>query len=295
MSTVLGAALVKAFDAKKPDYSKFVWKGPKVRVGDHYEQEVIKLVDATPGQLIKFKNHCEKMLHNEDPRNPGRYNVLELVKEQINKCNIELLIRYFKNVYLSSTRTPIERYNLMLMLRALMHNNPQIEDWGEVKMHSLSVLASEIPGGLPDEFSNVSVLELLDGCTDSLGAFNKSHITMSFIVNMGIWFTKSEELEFKEKFSSNMERLKAAKDRLRIPDKIKVKFNDKGLSFHEMRAILTLPKQQKYSDMTTEQLLTLRNKILLRYLREVDSHIYSWKKLIREIDLVAYNRGLKLS
>jgi hypothetical protein len=62
-----------------------------------------------------------------------------------------------------------------------------------------------------------------------------------------------------------------------------------------MRAILILPKKQKYSDMTTEQLVTLRNKVLLRFQREVDGHIYSWRKLQKQIELVARNRGIGLN
>jgi hypothetical protein len=61
-----------------------------------------------------------------------------------------------------------------------------------------------------------------------------------------------------------------------------------------MRAILILPKKQKYSDMTTEQLVTLRNKVLLRFQREVDGHIYSLRKLQKQIELVAKNRGINL-
>jgi hypothetical protein len=62
-----------------------------------------------------------------------------------------------------------------------------------------------------------------------------------------------------------------------------------------MRAILILPKKQKYSDMTTEQLVTLRNKVLLRFQREVDGHIYNWRKLQKQIELVAKNKGIDLN
>ena len=61
-----------------------------------------------------------------------------------------------------------------------------------------------------------------------------------------------------------------------------------------MRAMLTLPKKQKYSDMTTEQLTTLRNKVLLRLSREIDGHIFSWKRLQRQIELIAKNKGVNL-
>jgi hypothetical protein len=294
MNTVMGEALTKALDNKKSDYSQFKWKGPKIKVGEHYEQESIRLIDASPAQLITWYKHCEKMLNNDDPKNPGRYNVFELVKDQINKCNVELLVRYFQNVYLSGVRPGMRRHDIAPMILALKHQNPEIEDWSKIKMSMISAMESYIPGGIPDEFANVSVNDLMLGCTDSLGALDKSHLTMSFIVKMGLWITKSEENELKGKDNTNVERLRVAKERLRLPEKLVLRFSDKGLSFHEMRAILTLPKKQRYSDMTTEQLITLRNKVLVRYLKEVDNHIYSWKKLMKEIELVAKSKGVKL-
>ena len=62
-----------------------------------------------------------------------------------------------------------------------------------------------------------------------------------------------------------------------------------------MRAMLTLPKKQKYSDMTTEQLVTLRNKVLLRLSRDSDGHILSWKRLQKQIELVAKQKNIDLN
>jgi hypothetical protein len=47
--------------------------------------------------------------------------------------------------------------------------------------------------------------------------------------------------------------------------------------------------------MTTEQLVTLRNKVLLRFQREVDGHIYSWRKLQKQIEIIAKNKGVDLN
>jgi hypothetical protein len=46
--------------------------------------------------------------------------------------------------------------------------------------------------------------------------------------------------------------------------------------------------------MTTEQLLTLRNKVLFRFQKQVDGHIFSWKRLQRQIELVAKSKGINL-
>ena len=99
MNNVLGDALKKAMDAKKNDFSNFIWKGEKRKEGDKYVQTSEKIAEMTPERLKECWKHCEKMLRNEDPRHLGRYNVLEEVTDQINKCNTELLLRYMENSY----------------------------------------------------------------------------------------------------------------------------------------------------------------------------------------------------
>ena len=287
MNKVLGDALQKALDAKKNDYSNFVWKGEKRKDGDKFVQESERIVDMSSERLIECWKHCEKMLHNEDNKHLGRYNVLDEVTDQINKCNVELLLRYFENTYQKRENIPsTKRFSLMVSLRQLMSNNTEISDWSIVPI-------SYISEGLPDEFKDISIEDVLKGCTDTLGAFSKQHLTMTFITKMGLWFTKSEENELK--CNSNTERLKLAKERLHLPTKLVLRFSEKGLSYHEMRAMLTLPKKQKYSDMTTEQLVTLRNKVLLRLSREIDGHIYSWKRLQKQIELVAKQKNIDLN
>lgn len=295
MNNVLGDALQKALDAKKHDYSNFIWKGEKIKTGDKYEQKSIRLVDMTDDELKKCYNHCKKMLNNDNPKHLGRYNVLEEVNEQINKCNIELFLRYCENTYLKNERNALPRRDLYYSLRQFMENvnksmieagRDEIEDWSTVPM-------SQASSNLPEEFENINISDVIDGCIDCLGAFDKKHLTLTFITKMGLWFTKGEEGELKA--SSNFERLKLAKEKLHLPDKLILKFSEKGLSYHEMRAVLNIQKKQKYSDMTNEQLVTLRNKILLRFQREVDNHIYSWKRLQKQIELVARSRELNLN
>ena len=289
MNSVIGDALQKALDAKKNDYSNFVWKGEKRKEGEKYVQESKRIIDMTPEELKDCWNHCDKMLRNNDPKHLGRYNVLEEVTSQINKCNTELLLRYFENTYQRRENgTATKRFSLMVSLRQLMSNNSEISDWSLVPI-------SQISNNLPDEFKDVSIADVLDGCTDNLGAYNKQHLTMTFITKMGLWFTKAEENELKGNSNSNTERLKIAKERLHLPSKLILRFSEKGLSYHEMRAMLTLPKKQKYSDMTTEQLVTLRNKVLLRLSREIDGHIFSWKRLQKQIELVARSKGIDLN
>jgi plasmid maintenance system antidote protein VapI len=287
MNNVLGDALQKALDFKKNDYSNFVWKGEKKKSGDKYVQETERIIDMSPERLVECWKHCEKMLNNNDPKHLGRYNVLEEVTSQINKCNVELLLRYLENTYQKRENVyAVKRFSLMISLRQLMSKNSEISDWSVVPM-------SRISDDLPDEFRDVNIADVLDGCTDNLGAFNKQHLTMTFITKMGLWFTKAEENELKG--NSNVERLKIAKERLRLPSKLVLRFSEKGLSYDEMRSMLTLPKKQKYSDMTTKQLVTLRNKVLLRLSREIDTHIYNWKRLQKQIELVAKSKNINLN
>ncbi len=294
MNSVLGDALKKAIDAKKNDYSNFVWKGEKKKEGDKYVQDNEKIVDMTPERLKECWEHCERMLRNNDPKHLGRYNVLEEVTKEIEKCNVELFLRYLENKYLVREHyNPTPRFKMMVAIREFIKNSEQ-----EAEARGISLDWKTLPithlseGGFPAEFQDISISDALEGCIDQLGAFNKQHLTMTFITKMGLWFTKQEENELKA--TSNTDRLKLAKERLHLPSKLVLRFSEKGLSFHEMRAMLTLPKKQKYSDMTTEQLVTLRNKVLLRLSREIDSHIFNWKRLQRQIELIAKNKGINL-
>lgn len=288
MNNVLGDALQKALDSKKNDFSNFVWKGEKIKEGKKYVQKSEKIADMTPERLKECWNHCNKMLNNDNPKCLGRYNVLTEVLSQINKCNVELLLRYFENTYqIRENEVGTTRFSLMISLRQLMSNNPEISDWSIVPI-------SKISENLPEEFKDISIADVLDGCTDNLGALSKQRLTMAFITKMGLWPTKAEENELKGETGSNAEKLKIAKERLHLPSDLVLKMDESGLSFHEMRAMLILQKRQKYSDMTTEQLVTLRNKVLFRLSRRVDFHINSWKKLRKQIELVAKSKGIEL-
>lgn len=296
MNTMLGEALQKALNTTKNDYSTFVWKGEKRKEGDKYVQDTEKFIDMTPQRLKECYKHCERMLYSEDPKNLGRYNVLEEVVEQMNKCNVELFLRYCENSYLKRENfvaTP--RFKMMLSLRQIIKNTEADAEEKGITLDWKQISISHTTPELPAEFADISVADALDGCIDGLGTFNKQHLTMTFIAKMGIWFTKAEERELKGVANSNVDKLKVAKDRLHLPSKLVLRFSEKGLSYHEMRAILILPKKQKYTDMTTEQLLTLRNKILPRLLKEIDSHIFNWKRLQKQIEIIARHAGIDLN
>lgn len=297
MNTSVGDALQKAFEAKKNDFSNFVWKGEKVKLGDKYVQKSEKIADMSPERLKECWMHCEKMLRNSDPKHLGRYNVLEEVTSQINKCNTELFLRYLENSYKKREHyIPTPRYKMMLAVKEFIRNSEKEAEEQGIELNWNKISATQLSGEeLASEFQDISIADVLEGCIDQLGVFNKQHLTMTFITKMGLWFTKAEENELKGSNNSNLERLKVAKERLHLPTKLVLRLSEKGLSYHEMRAMLTLPKKQKYSDMTTEQLVTLRNKVLLRLSKEIDGHIFSWKRLQKQIELVARSKGIDLN
>jgi len=300
MNNTLGDALQKAFNEKalnaKNDFSNFIWKNQKRKEGDRYVQDSEKFIEMTPERLKECYVHCKKMLYSDDPKNLGRYNVLDEITEQINKCNVELFLRYCENSYLRRegfAATP--RFKMMLNLRQFIKNSEVEAEEKGITLDWEHISITHTTDELPPEFADISVSDALEGCIDNLEAFNKQHLTMTFITSMGLWFTKAEENELKGRSNSNVDRLKIAKERLRLPSKLQLRFSEKGLSYHEMRAILILPKKQKYTDMTTEQLLTLRNKVLPRLMKEVDSHIFSWKRLMKQIEIIGRSKNIDLN
>ena len=85
--------LTEAINARNNDVKSFVWKLARKADGT---QEEVRLVDATPEQLQQFFNHCYSMLYSTDKLNPGRYVLLDIIKEQREKCNVELYLRRLK-------------------------------------------------------------------------------------------------------------------------------------------------------------------------------------------------------
>ena len=74
---------------------------------------------------------------------------------------------------------------------------------------------------------------------------------------------------------------------------IKLKISQTGLSYSELRAMLNL-KSKRYSELTTEQLLTLRSKVLFRFQDEIRYHMRQWNERVKQIVEVADLRGIKL-
>lgn len=286
--TVLRDKLMEAIEAKNNDIRTFVWKFPRKADGT---QEEIKLVDATPEQLKTFYKHCQSMLYSNDKLNPGRYVLLTLIEEQRRKCNVELFLRKLESGAICADNKPYPRHLYIQDLRAYMNSHKEEFPSGELENISISACA----GRLPREFERISIEEVLDGGLDQLGYFDNKHITFSFILNMGVYLTQEEMKEFDEKDAEGNTRskLEVIKERLNIKNTVRLTVKPTGLNFVELRAMVNL-KPKKYSELTTDQLVVLRNKVLFKLEDEVRFHIEQWEDRIRQLKLVADNKNISL-
>lgn len=287
--TVLRDKLTEAINAKNNDVKSFVWKLARKSDGT---QEEIRLIDATPEQLNKFYEHCVSMLYSEDKLNPGRYVLLKIIEEQRKKCNVEIFLRKLESGTICADKKPYPRHLYIQDLRAYMNSHKNEFPTNELKNISIA----SCTGGLPREFERISIEEVLDGCLDQLGYFDNKHITFSFILNMGVYLTPAEMKEFdeKDKDGNTRSKLEVIKERLNIKNTVRLTVKPTGLNFNELRAMVNL-KSKKYSELTTDQLIVLRNKVLFRLENEVSFHIDQWEERIRQIKLVAENKNIKLN
>lgn len=281
--------LMEAIEAKNNDIKSFVWK--LARDKQTGEQEEIRLVDATPKQLMQFYNHCQSMLHSNDKLNPGRYVLLNIIEEQRKKCNVEIFLRKLESGSICADGQPYPRHLYIQDLRAYM--NAHKNEFPSSELKNISI--ASCTGGLPREFERISIEEVLDGGLDQLGYFDNKHITFSFILNMGVYLTPAEMKEFdeKDKDGNTRSKLEVIKERLNIKNTVRLTVKPTGLNYSELRAMVTL-KPKKYSELTTDQLVVLRNKVLFRLENEVNFHIDQWEERMRQLELVADSRGIDL-
>lgn len=292
--TVLGDKLNVAKEVKSNDVRTFIWKGEKKEINGVKYQEEIRLMNASPEQLQTFYNHCHSMLYNTSSKeNPGRYILLDIIKEQREKCNTELYLRFLEKEDLLNHRPKYPRIIYLQDLRAALSNeeNKKIcpkDTWNKVPIKVLT-------NGIPAEFANIPLSTVIDGCLDCLGRFDKSHITLSFILELGVWFKSTElkSLVKKDINGKNMDRLEVAKEYLGLKDNFKLRVDPKGLSLSELESMIRL-KSKKYSELTSDQLTILRNKVLFKLEDRVEFHIAQWEERIDQIKKVAQTRGIEL-
>lgn len=283
--TAIEDAYNKACEARANDITTFVWKGPKV---DGVQEEV-KLIDATYEQLQSYYKHCKEMLYNTDSKNPGRITLTGIVADQIQRCRAELLIRWLRSEKQYTTTNCLED------LRNVISNNKETLTQESIK----KVPISEIMSGLPIEFERVPISLVMDACLDSLGQFDNSHLTLNFIVKMGLWFTQQEMQNPIEKgglykkdpvTGKAVNRLEVVTKELRLNPSIVLRIKDTGLTYSEFRAMCRL-KRDKYANLTSDQLRLLSNKVLYRFQDQCEAQAAQWSNKIDEILKVAEYKG----
>lgn len=280
--------LMEAIEAKNNDVKTFVWKFARKADGT---QEEIKLTDASPEQLRDFYRHCKSMLYSEDKLNPGRYVLLNIIEEQRRKCNVELFLRKLESGAICPNNKPYPRHLYVQDLRNYMNEHKNDFPSNELK----NIPISAYSGDLPREFERISIDEVLNGGLDQLGIFDNKHITFSFILNLGIYLTPSEmkELDEKDENGNPKRKPEIVKERLGINPNVRLTIKPTGLNFSELKAMINL-KSKKYSELTSDQLVVLRNKVLFKLENEVLFHIDQWEERIRQIELIAKDKDITL-
>lgn len=272
-------------EAKK-DMNSYIWKGrKKIDEQGTYVQSEQRMVDMTQEDLKEAYEHCKTMLTNNDRQNPGRELVLKIITDQRNRCGAELFLRYMEQEQGTS------RISMITYIRELLddeENKKYFEKHAPLLDHAFK--------NLPDEFSGVPLPIVLEGALDMLGAFSKKHITRAFILRQGVWFTpqESQELEEVDQFGNPLDKIDVIRERLNIKDVERLYPNSKGLSYSELRAMMTLRPNKKYRDLTTMQLETLRKRLLFVLEEDIRGHIKAWEGRMAQIEEVVNYKGFKL-
>ena len=284
MSTLMGEKIKAAMDKKSTDINTFVWKGSKVLdESGKYRQSEKKLVSMDERELNDCYNYCKTMLFNKDTKNPGRYIVLELIADQKDRCGAELFLRYINQ------KSTLSRFSLLDSINDFLNNNKE-------SFKNYRPIVGDAFSNLPTEFVKIPLDLVIDGCLDRLGAFDKKHITRTFILKQGIWLTPAESKDLLESdgFGEERDRMEVIRERLNIKDVERLYINSTGLNYTQMRAMLNIKPNRKYLDLTTVQLETLRYRILFGLEETVKEHIASWERRMEEIEMVAESKGFRL-
>lgn len=275
--TLIKERFEEAKAKKEADYTTFTWKGAKAEYNGQFVQKEVKMVDMSIRELLNCVKHCNSMLYNDDLDNPGRHVLLDIITEQRTKCNCELFLRWLEET------AEMSRYAFLVSLKEFIENNPGIDPTTSPIEHAV--------GGCPKDFSKLPMSMVLDGCTDELGKFSRQHITLTFLLKQGIWFSADETKEMNKKGVED--KLEYARKYLEVKPNSSLRLSPKGLSLAQMQAMITL-RSKKFSDLTTMQLELLRNKVLFSLEKEVRFHISQWETRLQQLERVLQAKGVDL-
>jgi len=266
-------------------YAKnYIWKGRKERLENgETVQEVVNLMDASEEQLRRFYAHCNSMLYNSDHKSPGRRPLLVVIQNQRNQCGVELFLREQESKGTS-------RYTIIDAI------NKVIRDSGLSQQELQKLTLNQFIDITDSQYESLPIELVRNGCLQKLGSMDRSHITLTFILKQGLRLTPEEERELTEydEFGNQIPYVDVVRQKQNIGDHMKLKMNPKGLTYVQLRAMLSL-KSRNYSELTTEQLRTLRNRILFSLEDDVLFHINQWEERIQQILEVCELRDINLN
>lgn len=273
--TEFGDALAKAINKSKTDINNLVWK--------EANGKEVRLMDMDEKQLKKAWHHCDEMLNNKNRWNPGKLVIQQKIQNMYENCNAELFLRYLlytcKIDFLKTNKDILDLIN-----NARKTNNIQDED-------SVSVIFE----GLTPVFEKVTIKKLILACLDALEPFDRILISDKFIMAQGIWFTDEEKKDLTE-YDENgklRNRLELVKERL-ILNNVKLRIDPKGLTYTEFRGLMQLKSRIKLSDLPTNTLQLLRDKVLLLLDNDLNYHIQKWNNIKTNIEKVANYKSITL-
>jgi len=280
-NTEFAEKLSKAIDDSNFYAKSYVWKGKKERDSEgNFSQEVVTLIDATEEQLRRFHSHCISMLYNKDHKNPGRRPLLEIIQSQKDRCGVELFLR-------ESEADGTSRYTIIEAIKQpILNSGLTQEQLRNVPLSDFVAVSSQ--------YNNLPIKLVQEGCIHKLGKFDKSHITLTFILKQGLRLTEEDEGLLTE-YENGQKRnyIEVIRERLNIGDHMKLKTDSKGLTYTQLRAMLNL-KSRYYNELTVEQLRTLRYRILLSLEDDIMFHIDQWEQRIGQLQEVAKLKGITL-
>lgn len=271
----LGDKLSKAIEKRNNDINSWVWI---TKNGDE-----IRFIDMSVDELQRCYTHALDMLYRTTNYKFGKYEVRKNIHKIYNSCNAELLHRFIQH----ELNTEIFKTNRDIL--------DYVNKFKEVNHFTNDDLITNMFDGLPKEYENLTIGDLVKACLDCLEPINRRLISNEFIMSLGVWLTDEDKKDLTEYDSHNKLRpwLQVMKERLFIDGGF-FRVTPSGLSYPELRSLINLESRAKVSTVPSATLRLLRDKILLMLDQDLEYHIKKWADIEHKIEEVAKYKGWEL-